>query len=163
MTTRFFRMATAALLLSIAACSTTGDPRKGGLIRWDEKKAQSRQQAFAQDRAAAQQQAAREQQRADALQDEQAGLQVQQQRLQVELDRLLQENQALEAHLRQLLRERRLGERELARLRQTLADNQPLLQALPAGDDSAPEIWSRVEAVNSQNERLHREIRALLH
>lgn len=152
-----------ALALSVAGCGTTGDPRQGGLFGWSEDQANARQVALRQAEANAHQQAAAEQRRTDALRSQQAGLSAEAMRLKAELDRLLHENQKLDAQLRDTMQRRRVGWDEAARLRKILSDNESLRSASretsAAGGAPSP---IQVDAVNVQNNRLHRELMILL-
>lgn len=160
-------MAFAALFIVLAgfvcACATTGDPGKGGLWGWSEKKAKTRQMQLSQADAAQRQQAASEQQRGDTLRQRQSTLSSEALQLQAELDGLRAENRKLDAQLRELMQKRTLGADEMHRLQGVLADNQRLLsEALaPADDTRAPKNTDAGE-LSDQNSRLHRELLALL-
>lgn len=149
-------------LLALAACKTTGDPRQGGLFGWSEKKAQQRQQSMRADADAADTALAREQDRSANLHTHQAELSRDEQRLQIELSRLLNENERLEQRLRELVQQRRFDGTRLAQLRAVLADNERLRERAAPQGDTTNSLWPQLELIDSQNQRLHREIFALL-
>lgn len=158
------RLAVLCATIGACACTTTGDPRQGGLFGWSEAKAEARQDELKQNEADAQRQAASEQQRSTALRGQQAGLGAEAAWLQAELDRLLAENNDLDSKLRDLMKRRQLGDAETARLRKVLADNERFREAArqaPASVAVAPAA-TRVNAANEQNGRLHREVMILL-
>lgn len=159
---------TALQLLALAAaatgCATTGDPLQGGLFGWSEEKAQARQASLSQTDAAAQQDAAAQNERAAALRGQRADLTAEAARLRSELDRLLAENSKLDAQLRELMLRRQLGGAEAARLRKLLADNEQVRQSArgAATGGASASALPRVEAMNDQNGRMHREVLILL-
>jgi septal ring factor EnvC (AmiA/AmiB activator) len=148
----------------LVSCATTGDPRQGGFFGWDEAQAKTRQQTLEQDETTAQHRAATEQQRTAALQTQRASLNAEASKLRGELKRLLSENQQLEAQLRNLVQRQKLGTQETERLRQVLANNEPLhntARAVPPHAGKAA-LLPQVNAVEAQNSRLHREVMILL-
>jgi len=158
-------LAASLLLTLVAACSTTGDPRQGGLFGWNEDQAKTRQDMLRRDDESAKHQAAAESERGAALRNRQQGLSSEAGQLKIELDRLLNENTDLESRLRELMTRRQVGGAELVRLRQVLADNERLrsktrLAALNSGTGSPTPVEART--VNDLNGRLHREVLILL-
>jgi predicted nuclease with TOPRIM domain len=154
------RLAVCALVLSLCACETTGDPQQGGLFGWSPKKADARRDDLEQADASAQNQLSAEQAHRQALQGRQTRVSADARRLQNEVNHLLAENSDLENQLSNMLDRTRLSAAELQRLKGLLSDNKRLRQQLsnaPAGSEAtAP------EALNTQNQKLHREVLALL-
>ena len=148
------------LLILLAGCATTGDPRQGGLFGWSEEQAIARKDGLEQSDRLAQQQAATEQQRTLALSGRQAALTTTRLQLEAELGRLLEENDKLDAQLRGLMQRQQVGQNDAARLRKILADNAKLRLSAraPATGGALPPV----EAVNAQNARLQREVMILL-
>jgi len=147
------------LACSLCACSTTGDPRQGGLFGWNEGKTRARQAQMQRELEDAQQAVTTERDHAATLETTRETLTERSARARRQLDQLLAENQQLETQLRGLLQQRQLGTRELARLRDLLTDNQQTMQALRSGTAQAPDQSSDV---TQQNRRLQREILDLL-
>jgi septal ring factor EnvC (AmiA/AmiB activator) len=147
----------------VSACETTGNPREGGLFGWSHKKADERQQELEREDASAQQRVTSEEQRRQGLQTKQAGLSTEALRLQGEVDRLMGENRQLEAQLRQMMGRKQLGAEQLARLTDVLKQNERLRQSLasPSGGGGLA-AEKQPDAINEQNQKLHREIMALL-
>jgi hypothetical protein len=148
------------LLMLLAGCATTGDPRQGGLFGWSEEQAIARKESLEQSDRLAQQQAATEQQRTSALGGRQAELARTRLQLEAELGRLLEENDKLDTQLRGLMQRQQVGQNDATRLRKMLADNAKLrlsTRASATGGALPP-----VEAVNDQNARLQREVMILL-
>lgn len=67
---RIIMLAVAVLMVSAAACQTTGDPRQGGLFQWNEDQAQQRIDQHRQNLAALKEAGAAEQARTAQLQQE---------------------------------------------------------------------------------------------
>lgn len=158
--------ALAMTVAMLAGCATTGDPQRGGLFGWSESKARDRQHELTRRDMAARDRVADEQIRGDALRERHDGLDAQAQQLQQELERLQQENRALDARLRDLLKQRRIGESERQRLQAVLAENhdwltaQAAAPATPDGDVATRRF--AVDQANQRNGRLQREVVALL-
>jgi hypothetical protein len=158
------RVVVCVLLGATAACQTTGDPNDGGLFRWSPQKADDRRADLETDSAVAQNEAISEANRNKVLKVKQAGLSAQARELQAHTDRLLAENQQLDAQLHDMLKRKQLQQSELDRLNEVLKQNERLRQALlvPASGQVEAASEARAEAVNKQNEQMHREIMALL-
>jgi len=157
------RLALTSGALLLAGCTTTGDPRQGGLFGWSEQQAMSRQERLSQDDQLARQQLATEQQRTVALSGGQAALATESVNLQAELERLLDENNTLNGQLRNLMQTRQLKQDQMARLRKILADNEKTRGAVRgAATGPAQSPASQVGALSGQNARLHREVMILL-
>lgn len=165
--------AAAALLIALAGCQTTGDPRQGGLFGWSEEKAAERQAAMTRQDSESKRAESEAKARATELGERQARLQDATTVNQRELDRLLDENNLLERQIVDLIGKRRLSESEVVRLQQVLATNQRARQSAQrsvaqAGGGSrapttpAPAIRPAAAQVSDQNEQLQREILLLL-
>jgi predicted RNase H-like nuclease (RuvC/YqgF family) len=152
------RIALCSLTLSVCACQTTGDPERGGLFGWSEKKADVRRQDLEQANANAQGQYTTEQTRQQTLQGAQNRLAADARHLHEEVDRLMAENTDLETQLSDMLGRMKLGTIEFNRLKDLLSGNERLRQQL----GSAPAGSAVPDALNTQNQKLHREILALL-
>jgi uncharacterized protein YPO0396 len=156
------------LLTLLAACETTGDPRQGGLIGWSEQKAVERQRTFEAERVAAQNKLLQETQRGSELATRQSQLSSEVQSLQASLAGAIAENNVLEAHLIQLVGQRKLGNAELGRLQQTLDSSRRtraaalLAAADPATPPSADELVRHSKAVNQHNQQLHGAVMLLM-
>lgn len=165
-----FRRAAAALclLLPLAACETTGDPRQGGLLGWSEDKAVERQRTLEGERTAAQGALSQEKQRGTELATRRTQLGAEVQSLQALLDNALTENDALDARLQQLMGQGKAGQTELAGLRQTLEASRRARVAArraradaPAGP-SADQLARHAQAVNHYNQQLHSVVMLLM-
>ncbi|WP_313913329.1 hypothetical protein [Tahibacter sp.] len=153
------------LVLLAGGCATTGDPQQGGLFGWSETKARDRSQELERRNGRAEAHVAQEDRRREHLRGQYTALDVEAQRLKDELDRLGAENRALDAQLRNLLQQRRLGEGEKRRLQSLLAENGDWLAATAraaAVDDDIDGRRAEVESASAHNARLHRELFALL-
>jgi len=158
------RIAAAVLCAAtLAACQTTGDPRKGGLLGWNEQQAMARQRALEAQRTAAQRELGQEKQRSAELIARQSQLGSEAQTLQASLASALGENDALDARLLDLMGQRKLADAELARLQKTLeASRAARAAARSAAADrtaSAPVAADKLawhsQEVNQYNQLLH--------
>jgi len=158
------RVGMVACALMVGGCASTGDPRQGGLFGWSEEQAKARQAYLKQDEMKAQDQAESEQRRTAMLSGRQTALATEASRLESEVNRLLDENGKLDAQLRDLMQRRQLGQDDAQRLRKVLADNAKLRIAAPPPEQERiqPNSQARAESLNTQNNRLHREIMILL-
>ena len=149
----------------LAGCATTGDPQRGGLFGWSENKARERQHELVRRDRAAHDRAADEQARGEVLHERQDALDAEARQLQQELARLQQENRSLDARLRKLLQQRRLAEGERRRLQSVLDENAAWLTAQAAAPAARNDVASRrrsAEQTSQRNDRLQREVSALL-
>lgn len=152
-----------SLVLGLAACETTGDPRQGGLFGWSESKARVRQEALEEQAAQATQAAHTESGKIADASGQRDALRTDVATLGSRLDRLLSENRRLEAELGALLRTKSMRESDLSRLRAELARNERVraaAQSSPAAPAARPA--SSLDAMALQNRRLHEEILFLL-
>lgn len=164
------RRTTTAVLLAalLAACETTGDPRRGGLVGWSEQQAIERQRALEAERTAAQHEQTQEIQRGAALAGQQAQLSAEVRTLQAHLASALAENDALDVKLRELMTKRQLAGSELARLRQTLDHSRRARGAAQraaadnAAAPSADKLARHSQEVNRYNQQLHDEVMLLM-
>jgi len=163
-TTEWRQIPLLGICVALSACETTGDPTKGGLFGWSQHKADERQQDLQQQNATATAGVSSEQQRQLELQGSQAGLTAEAQRLQPQVDRLLTENTQLETQLKNLMGEKQFSEAELRHLNGLLDQNVRLRRWLEqaSSQSSSGTGDTRPDAVNSQNQKLHAEILALL-
>lgn len=155
----------AGLVLLAGGCATTGDPQQGGLFGWRENKARDRHQELQRREGSAQARVDDEYRHGESLRSRYGMLDAEAQRLKDELDRLSAENRALDAQLRNLLRQQRLGETEKRRLQSLLAENSDWLDASARAAAAENDIAVRradVENASAHNARLHRELFALL-
>jgi septal ring factor EnvC (AmiA/AmiB activator) len=153
------RITAIAVSACLCGCSTTGDPRQGGLFGWNETKAQARQAQMQQEANAAEEAVTSERQRAATLQSNQATVTQETARAQQQRDQLLTENQQLDDQLRSLMQQRRLSTVELQRLQELLSNNKKVLQAVR---DNPLQTAVPPDGVSEQNRRLQREILDLL-
>lgn len=155
----------AGLVLLAGGCATTGNPQQGGLFGWSENKARDRHQELERRQRAAEARLDGEERLGGELRDRYSVLDGEAQRLKDELGRLSAENRALDAQLRNLLAQRRLGENETRRLQTLLAENGQWLAATASAAAAEDDIAGRraeVEDASAHNARLHRELFALL-
>lgn len=156
-----WRIGLCVFTVALGACETTGNPREGGLFGWSQKKADARQEELARENSDAQGEAASEQSRQVTLQARQGELAREENRLQNEVNQLLLENSKIENDLRDVVRRTKLDSDELARLHQVLDQNERLRQQLREAHGGLVGE-ARPQAVHAQNQKLHREIMALL-
>ena len=158
----------ATVLLLLAGCQTTGDPREGGLFGWSEAKAQDRQAALEAQSDAAAKAADAEKRRGEALSRQQQQLRSEAASLQAQLARLVAENDSLDAEIRALIGKRQVSAATLARLRQTLAASEQAradarrAAAQPVSQKSAAQLSSHADTVGQYNEQLQREVLLLM-
>lgn len=163
------RIAAAVLCAAtLAACQTTGDPRKGGLLGWSEQQAMERQRALEVERAAAQRELGQEKRRGAELTTRQSQIGSEVQALQASLASALGENDALDARLLELMGQRKLADVELARLQKTLeASRAARTAARRASTDKAASVASdklasHSQEVNQYNQQLHAAVMLLM-
>lgn len=158
----------AVLVLTMAGCQTTGDPREGGLFGWSEARARDRQAALEAQSDAASKTADAEKRRGESLSRQQEQLRSEAAGLQAQLTQLLAENDSLDHEIRALIGKRQVSAATLARLHQTLADNEQAradarrAAAQPVSQQSSMQLSSQADKVGQYNERLQREVMLLM-
>lgn len=153
---------------TLAACQTTGDPRKGGLLGWNEQQAMERQRALEVERAAAQLELGREKQRGAELTASQSQIGYEVRTLQASLANALGENDALEARLLELMSQRKLADAERVRLQKTLEASRAARAAArlaatnKAAAVAADKLASHSQEMNQYNQQLHSAVMLLM-
>jgi septal ring factor EnvC (AmiA/AmiB activator) len=150
------------LVLTLAACKTTGDPREGGLFGWSETKAKERQRDLEREDLEAQRKARDEDHRNQALTKERNVLEKDQTGLEREIETLIQENTQLEKRLTTLLGQEELRTGELAHFSEVLSQNRKMREELRTRPAEPGSPGTVPQALSEQNQRLHQEILALL-
>ncbi len=146
-------------LLCVTACSTTGDPTKGGLIGWSEKKATVRRDIL-QDRADdTQEEVDAVTQQNDSLESDVDALNSDVRTLEIVLKQLTQENEELRTTFDQLVKRSEKAKTEHSALSRELQITGNRFNVAPLGEDAAKQ---RAKHVDAQNRRLHTAILLLL-
>ncbi|SIO96323.1 hypothetical protein [Vibrio spartinae] len=150
---------------ALVACTTTGDPRQGGLLGWDEDKAKLRQQALNDTMQAQKAEIVAIKMENSALAQSQHHLEQQLSIYQQELNTLISEKEGLLVTIKQLVQSNQLSETRY----QSMLTNNPWLaktreQVLLEFKEHRSEmvIQKELQKIAAENEQLTNEIIMLL-